>query len=147
MKIITRDVPPRAAWTLEQSGVHPLLARLFAARGIASPDELDDALGRLLPPESLKGAREAAVALADAVSANQRLYVNKDDGFIGLNWRQHEFVTECTILDNVLCIMQDGSLKVTKVADKVFMGREIMHIAIWPKGIWYFNAHLKILQL
>ena len=78
MKIITRDVPPRAAWTLEQSGVHPLLARLFAARGIASPDELDDALGRLLPPESLKGAREAAVALADAVLGNQRLCIVAD---------------------------------------------------------------------
>ena len=67
------------------------------------------------------------------VSANQRLYVNRKDGFIGLNWRQHEFVTECTILDNILVIMKDGSLKVSKVADKVFMGREIIHIAIWPK--------------
>jgi topoisomerase-4 subunit A len=46
------------------------------------------------------------------VSANQRLYVNREDGFIGLNWRQHEFVTECTILDSVLTIMGDGSLKV-----------------------------------
>src|SRR5258707_7330351 len=67
------------------------------------------------------------------VSANQRLYVNRKDGFIGLNWRQHEFVTECTILDSVLAIMKDGSLKVSKVADKVFMGREIIHCAIWPK--------------
>jgi topoisomerase-4 subunit A len=67
------------------------------------------------------------------VSANQRLYVNREDGFIGLNWRQHEFVTECTILDSVLTIMKDGSLKVSKVADKVFMGREIIHCAIWPK--------------
>jgi topoisomerase-4 subunit A len=67
------------------------------------------------------------------LSANQRLYVNRKDGFIGLNWRQHEFVTECTILDNVLAIMKDGSLKVSKVADKVFMGREIIHIALWPK--------------
>ncbi len=78
MKIITRDVPPRAAWTLEQSGIHPLLARLFAARGIASPDELDDALGKLLPPESLAGAREAAVALADAMAAHKRLCVVAD---------------------------------------------------------------------
>lgn len=78
MKIITRDVPPRAAWTLEQSGIHPLLARLFAARGIASPEELDDALGRLLPPESLTGAREAAVALADAMAAGQRLCIVAD---------------------------------------------------------------------
>src|SRR6478609_408449 len=67
------------------------------------------------------------------VSANQRLYVNREDGFIGLNWRQHEFVTECTILDSVLTIMGDASLKVTKVADKTFMGRDIKHVAIWPK--------------
>ncbi|MEK0449061.1 MAG: gyrase subunit [Verrucomicrobiota bacterium] len=67
------------------------------------------------------------------VSANQRLYVNRTDGFIGLNWRQHEFVQECTILDSVLTIMKDGTLKVAKVADKVFMGREIIHVAIWPK--------------
>ncbi|MDB6128034.1 MAG: gyrA 1 [Verrucomicrobia bacterium] len=70
---------------------------------------------------------------AEVVSANQRLYVNREDGFIGLNWRQHEFVTECTILDSVLTIMRDGSLKVSKVTDKIFMGREIMHVAIWPK--------------
>ncbi len=67
------------------------------------------------------------------VSANQRLYVNREDGFIGLNWRQHEFVTECTILDSALVIMRDGSLKVSKVTDKIFMGRDIIHVAIWPK--------------
>lgn len=70
---------------------------------------------------------------AEVVSANQRLYVNREDGFIGLNWRQHEFVQECTILDSALCIMADGSLKVAKVADKVFMGREIIHCAVFPK--------------
>ncbi len=70
---------------------------------------------------------------SEVVSANQRLYVNREDGFIGLNWRQHEFVQECTILDSVLTIMGDGSLKVSKVADKVFMGREIIHCAIFPK--------------
>lgn len=75
----------------------------------------------------------AQIDVSAVVSANQRLYVNRKDGFIGLNWRQHEFVTECTILDSVLCIMKDGSLKVAKVGDKVFMGREIIHIAVWPK--------------
>ena len=70
---------------------------------------------------------------ASVASANQRLYVNRKDGFIGLNWRQHEFLTECTILDSVLTIMRDGSLKVSKVADKVFMGRDIIHCSIWPK--------------
>jgi topoisomerase-4 subunit A len=73
------------------------------------------------------------IDVSAVVSANQRLYVNRKDGFIGLNWRQHEFITECTILDSVLAIMKDGSLKVSKVGDKVFMGREIIHVAIWPK--------------
>ena len=73
------------------------------------------------------------ISAAEVVSANQRLYVNREEGFIGLNWRQHEFVTECTILDSVLCIMADGSLKVSKVGDKVFMGLGIIHCAVFPK--------------
>ena len=72
------------------------------------------------------------ISAKEVVSANQRLYVNREEGFIGLNWRQHEFVQECTILDSALCIMADGSLKVSKVADKVFMGRDILHCAVFP---------------
>ena len=67
MKIITRDVPPRAAWALEQAGLHPLLARLFAARGITAKEQLDDALALLIPPAQMKGAQDAARLLADAV--------------------------------------------------------------------------------
>lgn len=78
MKIITRDVPPRAAWALEQGGLHPLLARLFAARGITSQDELDDALARLLPPATLLGAQAAARALADAMAERQRICIVAD---------------------------------------------------------------------
>ncbi|MFO1448622.1 MAG: DNA gyrase/topoisomerase IV subunit A [Opitutaceae bacterium] len=73
------------------------------------------------------------ISAAEVVSANQRLYVNREEGFIGLNWRQHEFVTECTILDDVVCFMADGTMKVARVADKVFMGREILHVAVLPK--------------
>ena len=73
MKIIVRDIPPRAAWALEQAGVHPLLARLLAARGVASAEELDDSLARLLPPGQLKGAQAAAALLADAIAAGQRI--------------------------------------------------------------------------
>ena len=78
MKIEIRDVPPRAAWALEQAGVHPLLARLFAARGVTSRDELDDGLARLLPPAGLRGVQEAAVLLADAIAAQQRLCIVAD---------------------------------------------------------------------
>lgn len=78
MKIIPRDVPPRTAWSLEQAGVHPLLARLFAARGIRQADELDDSPARLLPPQDLLGAPEAAVRLADAIAQGQKLCIVAD---------------------------------------------------------------------
>ncbi|MDE3232118.1 MAG: single-stranded-DNA-specific exonuclease RecJ, partial [Pseudomonadota bacterium] len=78
MQILTRDVPPRTAWTLEQAGVHPLLSRLFAARGIQSPDELDDGLAKLLPPQTLKGTEAAANLLANAIAAQKRLCIVAD---------------------------------------------------------------------
>jgi single-stranded-DNA-specific exonuclease len=78
MKISNRDVPPRAAWALEQAGVHPLLARLYASRGVSAMDELDDGLHRLLPPAGLKGAADAAVLLADAIASNKRLCIVAD---------------------------------------------------------------------
>ncbi|MFT3830155.1 MAG: DNA gyrase/topoisomerase IV subunit A [Opitutaceae bacterium] len=67
------------------------------------------------------------------VSSNQRLYVNREEGFIGLNWRQHDYIADCSILDDVLCIMANGTMKVARVAEKVFMGREIIHTAVVPK--------------
>ncbi|AVO35259.1 single-stranded-DNA-specific exonuclease RecJ [Ottowia oryzae] len=78
MKIEVRSVPPRAAWALEQAGVHPLLARLYAARGVATQDDLDDGLARLLPPSGLLGASDAARLLADAVAAGQRICIVAD---------------------------------------------------------------------
>ena len=78
MKITARDTPPRAVWALEQAGLHPLLARLYAARGISRADDLDDGLNRLLPPATLKGAQEAAVLLADAIAADKRLCIVAD---------------------------------------------------------------------
>ena len=73
MKISNRDVPPRAVWTLEQAGVHPLLARLYAARGVSGMDELDEGLNRLLPPADMLGTAQAATLLADAIASNKRL--------------------------------------------------------------------------
>ncbi|NCU66987.1 single-stranded-DNA-specific exonuclease RecJ [Acidovorax sp. 210-6] len=78
MKIIARDIPPRAAWALEQAGLHPLLARLYAARGVHTSDELDDSLARLLPPSGLQGVQQAAQLLADAIASDQRLCIVAD---------------------------------------------------------------------
>ena len=77
-RIAHRDVPPRTAWALEQAGVHPLLARLFAARGVKAVDELDHALAKLLPPAGLLGTAAAAELLADAIGAGSRICVVAD---------------------------------------------------------------------
>ena len=78
MKIQVRDVPPRAVWALQQAGVHPLLAQLYAARGVRTADELDEGLGRLLSPTTLLGAMQAAVLLADAIANGKHICIVAD---------------------------------------------------------------------
>ena len=78
MQFIPRDMPPRSIWALEQAGVHPLLARLYAARGVQEAATLDASLAQLLPPTGLKGIEAAAVLLADAMAANKKLCIVAD---------------------------------------------------------------------
>jgi single-stranded-DNA-specific exonuclease len=78
MRFILRDAPPRAVWALEQAGVHPLLARLYAARGVSDPGELDVSLAQLLPPDGMKGMAQAAPLLADAITAKKRICIVAD---------------------------------------------------------------------
>ncbi len=77
-RIERRDAPPRTVWSLEQAGVPPLLARLYAGRGVRAADELDDALARLLPPVELLGVHAAAQLLAQAIEAQRRICVVAD---------------------------------------------------------------------
>jgi single-stranded-DNA-specific exonuclease len=78
MRFILRDAPPRAVWALEQAGVHPLLARLYAARGVSDPGELDVSLAQLLPPDGMKGMAQAAPLLADTITAKKRICIVAD---------------------------------------------------------------------
>ena len=73
-----RPASPRLSFALEQQGVHPLLARLLAARGVQSADELDTSPAKLLPPAGLKGAPEAGRLLADAIAAQRRICIVAD---------------------------------------------------------------------
>ena len=73
-----RDVPPRTVFALEQAGAHPLLARLLAARGVCQAAELDDGLARMLDPQTLHGAADAARLLADTLLQRRRLCVVAD---------------------------------------------------------------------
>ena len=77
-RIQSRPVPQQAFARLADAGLHPLLARLYAARGIARADELDTSLKNLLPPEALTGTTEAAILLADAIEAGARMVIVAD---------------------------------------------------------------------
>ena len=78
MKNIHREVAPCAAWALEQAGVHPLLAQLYAARGVQSAAELDNDLAALLPPNGLKGIDAACDLLLTAIKNQERICIVAD---------------------------------------------------------------------
>jgi single-stranded-DNA-specific exonuclease len=78
IRIVTRAPSPADEAALIRHGFHPVLARLYAARGVRMPDEIETALTRLTPPLQLKGAAEAAALLADAIESKRRLVVVAD---------------------------------------------------------------------
>ena len=77
-RIQPRDIPAIALTRLTDAGLPPLLARLYAARGIARRDELDYSLEALIPPNALTGVEAAARMLADAIAANAKLLIVAD---------------------------------------------------------------------
>ncbi len=66
--------------------------------------------------------------------ANTKLYVNRKEGFIGTGLKKDEFAFECSDLDNIIVFKKNGTMVVTKVADKTFVGKDIIHLAVWQKG-------------
>ena len=78
MRFISRDAPPRVVHQLQGAGIHPLLAQLLAARGVRDPAEVEPELAAMLPPAALKGAEQAARALADAIARGERLCIVAD---------------------------------------------------------------------
>jgi single-stranded-DNA-specific exonuclease len=77
-RLTTRSSPPRTVWQLEQQGMHPLLARLYAARGVTDKSELDYELKSLIPPTALTNATAAAQLLADAIEADASMLIIGD---------------------------------------------------------------------
>jgi topoisomerase-4 subunit A len=66
--------------------------------------------------------------------ANAKLYVNRADGFIGTGLKKDEFVCDVSTLDDIICFTRSGIMKVVKVADKVFIGKDILHVAVFQKN-------------
>jgi topoisomerase-4 subunit A len=66
--------------------------------------------------------------------ANTKLYVNRKEGFIGTSLKKDEFVCDCSDIDNIIVFRKDGSMIVTKVADKTFVGKDIIHLDVFMKN-------------
>jgi topoisomerase-4 subunit A len=75
-----------------------------------------------------------SVAATEVIANNQKLYVNREDGFIGWSLKKDEFIADCSELDDVIVIRRDGKAKVSRINEKVFMGKDILHVGIWRKG-------------
>ncbi|MBK9535549.1 MAG: DNA gyrase/topoisomerase IV subunit A [Flavobacteriales bacterium] len=76
---------------------------------------------------------DTIVATAVAV-ANRKLYVDRAEGFAGWGLRNFELVGECSDIDDIIVFRDDGTMMVTKVADKKFIGKGILHVGVWKKG-------------
>ena len=68
------------------------------------------------------------------VEANEKLYINRQEGFIGTGLKKDEFVCNCSDIDDIIIFYKDGKYKVVKVADKLFVGKNIMHVGVFKKN-------------
>jgi len=83
--------------------------------------------------------RKSEIKIFDDIEAtkvvirNTKLYVNREEGFIGTSLKKDEYVTDCSDIDDIIVFTADGNMMVTKVDSKVFVGKEIIHVAVFKK--------------
>ena len=74
------------------------------------------------------------IVASKVVEANEKLYINRADGFIGTGLKKDEFVCNCSDIDDIIIFYKDGKYKVIRVADKVFVGKNILHVQVFKKN-------------
>lgn len=94
---------------------------------------LKDKYGAAFPRRTEIRSFENIVA-AKVIEANQKLYINREDGFIGTSLKKDEFVTNCSTIDDVIIFYKDGRYKVVKVAEKMFVGTGVLYVGIFKKN-------------
>ena len=100
---------------------------------IAWFDSLKTKYGHLYPRRT-EVRNFANINIKTVVEANEKLYINRTDGFIGTGLKKDEFLFNCSDIDEVIIFHKDGKYKIVKVADKVFVGTDIIHIDIYRKN-------------
>ena len=73
------------------------------------------------------------IVATKVVIRNTKLYVNREEGFVGTSLRKNEYVTDCSDIDDIIIFKKDGKMIVTKVASKTFVGKDIIHLAVFKK--------------
>ncbi|WP_430810580.1 MULTISPECIES: DNA gyrase/topoisomerase IV subunit A [unclassified Carboxylicivirga] len=76
----------------------------------------------------------ANIEASKVVVKNEKLYINREDGFVGTSLRKDEYVCDCSDIDDIIIFYKDGKYLVTKVSDKAFVGKDIIHIAVFKKN-------------
>ena len=76
----------------------------------------------------------ANINIKTVVEANEKLYINREDGFIGTSLKKDEFLFNCSNIDDIIIFHKDGKYKIVKVADKIYVGKDIIHIDIFRKN-------------
>ena len=74
------------------------------------------------------------IEAAKVVEANEKLYINREEGFIGTSLKKDEFVANCSDIDDVILFYKDGRYKVVRVADKLFVGKNVLHVDVFKKN-------------
>ena len=75
-----------------------------------------------------------AIIATQVVMANEKLYMNREEGFIGTGLKKDEYICDCSDIDDIIAFTKEGKMKVFKVADKVFVGKDIIHVAVFRKS-------------
>ncbi|MEO1383012.1 MAG: DNA gyrase/topoisomerase IV subunit A, partial [Bacteroidota bacterium] len=75
-----------------------------------------------------------SIEVTQVAVANEKLYVNRKEGFIGYGLKKDEYVKDCSDLDDVIIFRRDGKYSVTRIQEKAFVGKDIIHVDIWKKG-------------
>lgn len=76
----------------------------------------------------------ATIKAQAVVINNQKLYVNRQEGFVGYGLKKDEFIDDCSDMDDIIAFRKDGKFVVTRIAEKTFVGKDILHVAVWKKG-------------
>lgn len=74
------------------------------------------------------------IEAAKVIEANEKLYINRQEGFIGTSLKKDEFVCNCSDIDDIILFYKDGKYKIVKVADKLFVGKNILHLQVFKKN-------------